>query len=228
MLKQPEVHDIEVSVAIDDLLGPLGYGKGGAVEPSIMEQILSETDRCKQTIYGKAIHACVGITHAAGRDAFEANGVTINDETLTSSLDGAESLAVAVCTVGAGIDELIGEHFGRGDFLGGMIADVFASRAVEAAAEKCAALICAEARRHNLSASRHLSPGYGKWDVSGQRAVFALLDPSPIGVSLNEHCMMQPRKSVSFVLPLLKGEVRPEQRRHCQECGFENCGYRRE
>jgi hypothetical protein len=228
MFKQPEVHEIEVSVAVDDLLGPLGYGKGGTVESSIMEQILSETGRCEQTIRGKAIHTCVGIKHAAGRDAIEVNGVTIEDETLVSSLDGAESLAVAVCTVGGGIDELIGEHFGRGDFLGGMIADIFASRAVEGVAEKCATLICAEARRHNLSASGHLSPGYGKWDVSGQRAVFALLDPSPIGVSLNEHCMMQPRKSVSFVIPLLKGELRPEERRHCRGCDFENCGYRRD
>lgn len=226
MFKQPEVQDIEVSVAVDDLLGPLGYGKGAAVEPSIMEQILSETARCEQTIRGKAIHACVEIERLDD-DAIAANGVTVNDETLVSSLDGAESFAVAVCTVGADIDELIGEHFSKGDFLRGMIADVFASRAVEAVAEGCAALICAEARSRNLSASGHLSPGYGKWDVTGQRAVFALLDPSPIGVSLNEHCMMQPRKSVSFVIPLLKGEVHAAERRHCRDCDFENCDYRR-
>ena len=44
------------------------------------------------------------------------------------------------------------------------------------------------------------SPGYCGWHVSGQRALFAYLDPSDIGVLLNASCLMQPLKSVSAVL----------------------------
>jgi hypothetical protein len=44
------------------------------------------------------------------------------------------------------------------------------------------------------------SPGYCGWHVSGQRALFRVLRPEEIGVTLNESCLMQPLKSVSGVM----------------------------
>ena len=44
------------------------------------------------------------------------------------------------------------------------------------------------------------SPGYCGWHVSGQRALFACLQPEEIGVTLNASCLMEPLKSVSGVL----------------------------
>ncbi|NQU07650.1 MAG: Vitamin B12 dependent methionine synthase activation subunit, partial [Candidatus Abyssubacteria bacterium] len=64
-------------------------------------------------------------------------------------------------------------------------------------------------------------------DVNGQRPVFSLLDPSPIGVSLNDHCMMTPKKSVSFVIPLVEGKAQREEGRRCEDCGYVDCSYRR-
>ncbi len=214
------MRDIEVSVRVEDLLGPLGYGVGKPIEPAIMEQIVSENERCRQALRGKAIHTRIG------KDRFS-DRLLVEDETLAACLDGAQSLAVAVCTVGGEIEKVIDDHFARGNFLGGMIADVVGSWAAEDVAEKCAALICSDAARHNLSTAARLSPGYGTWDTSGQRAVFGLLDPSAIGVSLNEHCMMSPRKSISFVMPLVKGEPGRELEPPCHRCPMKTCGYRR-
>jgi hypothetical protein len=227
MFKRPEVRDIEAGFSLDDLLGPLGYGNGGAVEPAIMEQIVSESRRCEQTLSGRVMYACVDVRLFPDRKAIEAGGIVIQDETLADAIGVAQLIAVAVCTVGEGIDRLIDERFANGDFFGGMIGDVVGSRAVEGVAERCAASICSEATALGLSASSHLSPGYGKWDVSGQRAVFALLDPSPIRVSLNDHCMMQPKKSISFVMPLVKGEAGHNVERPCHGCALKNCSYRR-
>lgn len=220
MFKQPEVRDIDASVCVEDLLGPLGYGSGKAIEPVIMEQILSESERCRRALRGKAIYTCVG------KERFSDKRI-VDDETLATSLDGAQSLAVAVCTVGDEIEKIIDEHFAKGNFLGGMIADVAGSRAVEDVAEKCAALICSDATALDLSTATRLSPGYGTWDTTGQRAVFGLLDPSPIGVSLNEHCMMHPKKSISFIMPLVKGETGRELEPPCHRCPMKKCGYRR-
>ncbi len=220
MFKQPEVMDIDASVCAEDLLGPLGYGGGRSVEPIIMEQILSETERCRRVLRGKAICACIGKEHFSDRRV-------MGDETLAASLDGAQSLAIAICTVGDEIEKMIDEHFAKGNFLGGMIADIVGSRAVEDVAEKCAASMCSNAAAHNLSTSARLSPGYGTWDTSGQRAVFGLLDPSPIGVSLNEHCMMHPKKSVSFIMPLVQGETGRKLEAPCRGCPMKDCGYRR-
>ena len=44
------------------------------------------------------------------------------------------------------------------------------------------------------------SPGYCGWHVTGQRRLFARLQPEEIGVTLNASCLMQPLKSVSGVL----------------------------
>jgi len=46
------------------------------------------------------------------------------------------------------------------------------------------------------------SPGYCGWNVTGQRALFAHLEPGELGITLNESCLMHPVKSVSGVLVL--------------------------
>ena len=227
MLNQPEITDLEFSISIEDLLGPLGYPDRDKVQPKIMDQIVSATDLCRGAMAGKAIYSCLEFRRITGRDAVEIDGKTIIDKTLADSLDGASAVAVAVCTVGPEIDKIIDENFNGGDYLQGMIADVTGNRAVEDVAHRCARLICTEARKLDLSTSRQISPGYGKWDTSGQRPVFELLDPSPIGVSLNEHCMMEPKKSISFVVPLVEGDQPDEERPPCHGCDFKNCSYRR-
>lgn len=227
MSPPPKVAEVDFNIRIEDLLGPLGYSDADGVQPAIMDQIISETKRCSDVMTGKAVYSCSQFTRGAGRDAIEVDGKMIADKTLADSLDGARALAVAVCTVGPGIDKIINEHFDNGDYLRGMIADVAGNRAAEDVATKCASLICAEARELNLSTSRQISPGYGKWDTSGQRPVFELLDPSPIGVTLNDYCMMEPKKSISFVVPLVEGEPRQQEQPPCQSCDFKDCGYRR-
>ncbi len=222
----PKIQEIDASVQIDELLGPLGYADSDAVRPSVMGEIVAETGRCQEAMRGNAIYACLPASRA-GRNSVEIDGITIEDETLAGSVDGARMVAVAVCTVGPQIEKIIAGHFDRGDYLHGMIADVTGSRAVENVAHRCAAFICAEARELSLSTASRLSPGYGKWNVSGQRAVFTVLDPAPIGVSLNDHCMMQPNKSISFVIPLVEGESRHDDRPPCVGCDFKNCSYRR-
>jgi len=225
---EPKIKEIEISVCMDELLGPLGYSEKDDIQPAIMDQIVSEKDDCIEAMSGNVIYTISEVRRLDGGDTVEIGGATIEDALLANSLDGAESVAIAICTVGPEIDHRISEYFGSGDYLRGMIADVVGSRAVENLAEGCGALICVEARERELSASRRrLSPGYRKWDVSGQRAVFAVLDPSPIGVTMNEHCMMQPNKSISFVVPLVVGESNEESGPPCAECGFPNCSYRR-
>ncbi len=227
MSDYPKISDIDITIDIDDLLGPLGYKTAGDVPPSIMRDMTREIERCRGMIEGKAIHALMEFRRPDGENTIQVNGLTIADDFLVSSLDRSSALAVAVCTIGPAIDSFIDDCFGKGDFLTGMIADVVGNRAVEDVAHTCARLICMEASELKLSALPQKSPGYGKWDTSGQRPLFSMLDPSPIGVSLNEYCMMEPKKSVSFIVPLTDGESHYEEVPPCHGCGFKNCSYRR-
>jgi len=69
------------------------------------------------------------------------------------------------------------------------------------------------------------SPGYCGWHVSGQRALFKVLKPEGIGITLNDSAMMTPRKSVSGVLveaPLEAHLFLPEFS-FCRECTTHSC-----
>jgi hypothetical protein len=222
-----KIKDIDATVKTDELLGPLGYKNADEVQPSIMRQILTNADLCRSMIRGKAIYTCVELESCADSSAICIDGLKIDDATLVSALNDAKALGVAICSIGPALDKFIDACFDKGDFFAGMIADVVGNRAVEDVARRCSRLICEEARALKLSALNQLSPGYGRWDTSGQRAVFAVLDPSPIGVSLNEYCMMEPKKSISFVVPLSEGELSAEEHPPCRECDFQNCSYRR-
>ncbi|MFH1765721.1 MAG: vitamin B12 dependent-methionine synthase activation domain-containing protein, partial [Gemmatimonadota bacterium] len=51
------------------------------------------------------------------------------------------------------------------------------------------------------------SPGYCGWHITGQKELFAFLDPQQIGISLNASCLMSPIKSVSGVLVVGHPEI---------------------
>jgi hypothetical protein len=227
MLNQVEIRAIDVRVEVDDLLGPLGYKSGADVSSVIMEQILAEKGRCEKMMQAQFIADLISLDRWNDEAELNAKESLREDDFLAEHLDGAVILAVGICTVGAEIDKHIDDCFAGGDYLGGMIADVAASRAVEELGEACSDFLCSRAAERKLFPSCRISPGYGRWDVAGQRVVFSLLNPAVIGVSLNEYCMMQPKKSVSFLIPFGK-EGRAQKLRHfCQECNFKNCSYRR-
>jgi hypothetical protein len=49
------------------------------------------------------------------------------------------------------------------------------------------------------------SPGYCGWHVSGQKKLFAALEPEEIGITLTPSCLMKPLKSISGVI--IAGDV---------------------
>jgi hypothetical protein len=109
-----------------------------------------------------------------------------------------------------------------------MILDALGSAAAEEAANQTNQLICESAIREGRQPGRRRSPGYHPWDVTEQRLLFALLEPADIGITLTASCMMVPRKSVSFVVPLDDGWPEDPPGSRCSRCGLEDCPYREE
>jgi hypothetical protein len=227
MLSKSEIQAVAVHVSIGDLLGPLGYKKEEEVSPPVLQQVLAEKERCESMLAPQFMARFFPLGRSSEQSAVEISGASVDDEFLAEHLDSASIVAAAVCTLGPRVDEHIENCFAQSDYLAAMIADVVASRAAEELGEACSDFLCAQAAEEKLFALCRISPGYGEWDVSGQRAVFSLLDPAPIGVKLNEFCMMQPKKSVSFLIPFGDKEPLRKLRHSCQECNFKNCAYRR-
>ncbi len=167
----------------------------------------------------------------------------------------ARHLALFAVTLGSAIEERIRALFDAREFALGAILDAAASEAAEqasvvieerfvddlqstaAAAPDTTALGAAAAAAvpdtTALGAAvpggplRALcySPGYCGWDLSGQRALFAALDPGRIGISLNEHSLMLPAKSISGVIVAGPAAIHRFENdyRFCAQCRPKSC-----
>ena len=128
-----------------------------------------------------------------------------NDETtpLEQVLEDAVSLALFAVTLGEEISDRITGLFDAGELAEGYILDQVASFAADELAGNAGKRFqAALGKVDDGTAVLPYSPGYCGWNVTGQRALFANLEPGELGITLNESCLMHPVKSVSGVLVL--------------------------
>jgi len=151
-------------------------------------------------------------------------GGSLRGALIAQHLAGARSVIAAVCTVGQAIDGRVSQAMDS-DPVFGLALDGLGSAATEALASAAAGRFEQRAAADDLQATIPLSPGMIGWDVAeGQPQIFALIDPSPAGVSLNSNGMMIPRKSISFVIGIGRDLAGPT--RACDLCSLhETCRY---
>jgi hypothetical protein len=167
--------------------------------------------------------------YAAARGLVEARAVSIASRSGirgSSFFDAKEPITLVVCTIGGALEGRVAELTGEGRVTQAMLLDAIGSAAVEEVADRSNRRICDEALRAGLDPGPRVSPGYGAWKIEDQAWIFRELAPREIGITLNESCMMIPRKSISYAVPLTGGAERPRGR--CARCGLENCAYRAE
>jgi hypothetical protein len=144
----------------------------------------------------------------------------------SSFIDPRMPVVVVVCTIGDAMEKRVTELADRGDAARALILDAIASAAAEEVADRSNHLICEMTAPTDFSPDSRRSPGYGKWDIREQAAIFRFLKPEEIGVVLSESMMMIPRKSISYIVPLEGGKPGQGPGKRCVRCGVEDCPYR--
>ena len=134
-------------------------------------------------------------------EVYRGDGDNDTDTPLEHVVEEADSLALFAVTLGEGISDRIAAHFDAGELADGYILDQVASFAADELASIAGRRFQGDSPHEGLAVLPY-SPGYCGWQVSGQRALFEVLRPSEIGISLNDSCLMHPIKSVSGVLVL--------------------------
>jgi hypothetical protein len=129
----------------------------------------------------------------------EGEGLNAPDDVVSRIYPRASRLALFAATLGPAISETIQHAFRLGDYPFAYNLDCVASSMADAAAAYLQQLYQNTVHSDGWGCMRY-SPGYCGWHLTGQRRLFAVLDPSKIGMSLTESCLMQPLKSVSGVL----------------------------
>lgn len=161
----------------------------GLLDPSVVYGILSIRDFHHRTI------------ELEGGAAFE--GLLV-----ARALAGAEKVALAVCTIGPGLEEQV-QRLLSDDPMRAMALD----GAGVAALRKLSNFVIAEvdeiAVQHSWGRGMRAQPGQEGWSIWEQKVIFEHLPTAEIGVRLTDSCLMIPRKSVSFVIGM-GPDMRPD------------------
>ena len=142
-------------------------------------------------------------------------------------LHAAQSVTVAVCSIGAALEEAAAECFSEDPALS-VALDALGSAAVDLLGTAMCQRVDLRAEAAGLRTTVPLSPGLVGWPVAaGQRQIFALLDTAAAGVTLTGGSMMVPKKSTSMVIGI--GPDVEHAGESCDYCSMaETCRYREE
>jgi hypothetical protein len=160
-------------------------------------------------------------------DTVVAGGVALTIPDVERLWGPIEWIATAVCTIGDGLERRVAELWEARELPLASMLDSVGSGAVESLAEYVNDLLCQQAIPVGLPVTNRVSPGYGSWDVTQQKALFTLCPADPIGVSLNEACFMSPVKSISLLAAAGERARVDHYFSQCARCWMRECAYRR-
>lgn len=195
-----EVETEELLVSVTDTVDSLQPGSDSPAAPQVRllidqaRKVFAESAR-PRGVYQK-------ITLAGFEQVYRGEGENEENTPVELVIEEAVDLALFAVTIGGEVSQRIEDYFAAGDAADGYILDQVASFAADELAEIAGHRFRASEAGNGSMAVLPYSPGYCGWHVSGQRALFARLEPSEIGITLNQSCLMQPLKSVSGVLVL--------------------------
>ncbi|MEG2570430.1 MAG: vitamin B12 dependent-methionine synthase activation domain-containing protein [Clostridia bacterium] len=145
---------------------------------------------------------------------------------LAKNLVGCREIILFAATLGAGADAEI-RKFSHIAMSRAVILQAAASAYIEEFCDECEENIRAEMAKEGLSLRPRFSPGYGDFPLACQREIVEMLDcPRKIGLTLTEHLMLAPSKSVTAVIGL-SSEKTACVKHGCESCSKTDCEYRR-
>ena len=166
---------------------------------------------------------------AAGEDFIELEGgIKFSSGKIPKYIKGASHIVIFLVTIGEKIESAAGVLTKGKEPLAGYLLDRIGSFAVESLAESVEKKIRIDYLKIKKSASKRYSPGYCDWPIEEQRVLAEVLDFYKIGVTLNESCMMRPKKSISAVVAIADKGIFTESGSTCGICEKKDCSYRRD
>ncbi|NPU83423.1 MAG: methionine synthase [Syntrophaceae bacterium] len=135
-----------------------------------------------------------------------AGGEALESTKLSRLLTGCPEILLMAATAGGDIVAEASRDTATGSATRGVVLDAAASEITDAALDWIAAwfngTLLREGRR---LLKRRYSPGYGDLALESQRILFDLLELDRIGISLTDHSLLVPEKSVIALTGILPG-----------------------
>ena len=182
------------------------------------EEVKQLIEEARPLIHSQAVYKVSFIDERLG-DTLIIDGVSFKSEILQKNLANVERVFPFVITIGKQLQETAKE---RDDLVKMYYFDVIANVALSAGRKYLEKRLQATYKLNGMS---FMSPGsLPNWPIEQQRPLFSLFgnQETPIGVRLNNSCLMIPAKSVSGVY--FPTEVHFSS---CQLCDRRNCASRK-
>jgi hypothetical protein len=218
---------LPLAIDPDEVLRFQGYKKSvDTPGPEVLALFDEALALGRSLIAPRAVVRWLAVT-GLGADTIEVGGGVLTIPDVGRLWGPIEWVAAAVCTIGDGLERRAAELWEARELPLAAMLDSVGSGAVESLAEYVNDLLCQEAIPLGLPVTNRVSPGYGHWDVSQQKALFAICPGDAIGVSLNDACFMNPVKSLSLLAAAGTRAKVDHYFSQCARCWMPACAYRR-
>lgn len=143
---------------------------------------------------------------------------------IAKALNGAESMAVVVATVGEKVEGLIKKYNDEYDFLKAYWCDKLSNWTLYKVIDQIKNEISNECESKDYHITSHWGPGYCGWNISEQEKLLPFSVANELGISLSSSMLMHPIKSISGVIGIGKNVV--YKKSGCSDCNLVTCAYR--
>lgn len=217
----------DLAISKDEVLKYLGHKKQNINED--VDQIIEEAIReSKILIAPKYVFSEYKTILSDAYVGFEGTKLVLPGHDIMEHLRYAKTTVLMAVTVGGMIEKKI-SYYEKTNLTKAIILDACATTSVEAICDCIEEEVREKAEKDNLTITFRYSPGYGDLPIDVQRDFVDTLNATKmIGLTVSEHNLLMPRKSVTAIIGIIPKDVETK-KRNCEVCkNYKNCNFRRE
>jgi hypothetical protein len=223
----PILNELPLKVEIDQVFSAQGVNPAlaGTKHPKLFELTEKAIAIGSPILDPQVIYEQYQVSGVQHNRLLLSNGRYLQGELVVNHLASADSIIVAVCTVGEKIGVFVDNLFTQNPALA-MAVDGLASAATEVLGNSVCQFIESNLMDEGMQISVPLNPGMLDWPVEeGQPQIFSLLNSSEIGVQLESSGLMTPLKTLSMVVGI--GSHFDQKYEQCDLCNLrKTCQHR--
>ena len=221
--------DILPNVRDQELARLLGSRKGRKFSPSLKKKVKNLKDKTSRLIKPRVHFKKHKIQEISPGVVHLETDLSLKSPKLSRTMRGSQEIVCFVGTIGRGIEKEIKRLVKKKRLSEAYILDAMGSVLVENLVDQFQSRLDQHYQTQNKTTGLRFSPGYCDWPVTEQKKLFELLESEKARVELTESCLMQPRKSISGVIPLFSADNGHERSDYnpCWTCQKLDCTARR-
>lgn len=200
MVIQPEQFG-QLEIPYDKVLSRLGFARGKTqIDEKTSRLISEEITVSKKLLAPRQVVSSAKVILPSGGRVYLEPGLTIVSQKIYELLKPCTAAYGFAVTIGRHIEDKRNKYIEAKETTRALILDAIGSVMTEDLADITNRQIKDEAQKSGFGATIRFSPGYGDWELAGQKDFLEWLSAKDIGIRLSDNYQMIPEKSVSAIL----------------------------